>query len=385
MKRIDFSNQAPGSVVRTLHGYEAFIPNPLPPDTKWSNKLLAALSQADRSLARLAEVGNTFPVPHVVVRPFIRKEAVLSSQIEGTRTTFQELLSFEAGQLSFFRDMEDTREVLNYVRALDYGLERLKTFPLSVRLIREIHAILMQGVRGEHMTPGEVRRSQNWIGRPGATLEKARYVPPPPDEMHNCLSELERFIHAVSELPPLLRIGMIHYQFEAIHPFLDGNGRIGRLLVTFLLVAWDLLSQPLLYLSNFIEINRQEYYDRLLAVSQKGEWEAWLLFFLEGVRSQAEDASRRISHLKDLRSAYREKFTNDRSRGALGILVDYLIGTPITSITQAQETLNIGSFNMIQRNIEKLEALGIVREVTGNKRNRIYHAEEILKVLEERI
>lgn len=385
MKKTDFSNQAPGKVIRTLKDDEAFIPDPLPPDTEWSNKLLVALSQADRCLARLAEVGNTFPVPHVVVRPFIRKEAVLSSQIEGTRTTFQELLSFEAGQLSLFRDMEDTREVHNYVRALDYGLERLETFPLSVRLIREIHAILMQGVIGEHMTPGEVRRNQNWVGRPGATLDKARYVPPPPNEMQDCLSDLEKFIHADSDLPPLLRIGMIHYQFEAIHPFLDGNGRIGRLLVTFLLVVWGLLSQPLLYLSNFIELNRQEYYDRLLAVSQKGEWEAWLLFFLEGVHSQAEDASHRISHMEDLRSAYREIFAKYRSRETLEILMDYLIGSPITSITQAQETLNIGSFNMIQRNIEKLEELGIVREVTGNKRNRIYHAVEILKVLEERI
>jgi Fic family protein len=385
MKRTDFTNQAPGKVIRTLKDYEAFIPDPLPPDTEWSNKLLAALSQADRSLARLAEVGNTFPVPYVVVRSFIRKEAVLSSQIEGTQTTFQELLSFEAGQLSLFRDMGDAREVHNYVRAIDYGLERLETFPLSIRLIREIHGILMQGVRGEHMTPGEVRRSQNWIGRPGATLEKARYVPPPPNEMHDCLSELERFIHSDSDLPPLLRIGMIHYQFEVIHPFLDGNGRIGRLLVTFLLVAWDLLSQPLLNLSHFIEINRQEYYDRLLAVTQKGAWEAWLLFFLEGVHSQAADASHRISRLENLRSSYREMFAKDRSREALGSLVDYLIGSPITSITQARENLNIGSFNMIQRNIEKMEALGIVREVTGNKRNRIYHAEEILKVLEERL
>jgi Fic family protein len=230
-----------------------------------------------------------------------------------------------------------------------------------------------------------VRRSQNWIGRPGATLEKARYVPPPPKEMHDCLSDLEKFIHSDSDLPPLLRIGMIHYQFEAIHPFLDGNGRVGRLLVTFLLVAWGLLSQPLLYLSNFIDVNRQEYYDRLLAVSQKGEWEAWLLFFLEGVHSQAEDAIHRISRLVNLRSSYREMFAKDRSRETLESLVDYLIGSPITSITQAQESLNIGSFNMIQRNIEKLEALGIVREVTGNKRNRIYHAEEILKVLEERL
>ncbi len=219
MKRTDFSNQATGKVIRTLNGYAAFIPDPLPPNIEWSNKLLTALSQADRSLARLAEVGNAFPVPHVIVRPFIRKEAVFSSQIEGTRTTFQELLTFEAGQLSLFRDMEDTREVHNYVQALNYGLERLETLPLSTRLIREIHAILMRGVRGEHMTPGEVRPSQNWIGRPGAALEKARYVPPPPNEMHDCLSDLERFIHADSELPPLLRIGMIHYQFEAVQPF----------------------------------------------------------------------------------------------------------------------------------------------------------------------
>lgn len=385
MKEIDFLNEAPGKVIRTLRGYATFIPDPLPPDIEWSNKLLAALSRADRSLARLAEVGNTFPVPHVVVRPFIRKEAVLSSQIEGTLTTFEELLSFEAGQLSLFRDIEDIHEVHNYVRALNYGMERLKTLPLSVRLIREIHGMLMQGVRGEHMTPGVFRRSQNWIGRPGASLEQARFVPPPPKEMHDCLSDLERYIHMDSELPPLLRIGLIHYQFEAIHPFLDGNGRVGRLLVTFLLVAWDLLSQPLLYLSNFIELNRQEYYDRLLAVSQKGKWEAWLLFFLEGVHSQAEDASLRISRLENLRSSYRELFAKDRSREALEILVDFLIGSPITSITQAQEALNIGSFNMIQRNIEKLEALGIVREVTGNKRNRIYHAEEILNVIEKRL
>ena len=385
MNKSDFSQQAPGKVVRTLKGYLAFIPAPLPPDVVWSNHLLSALSRADRSLARLAEVGNAFPVPHAVVRPFIRKEAVLSSQIEGTRTTFKELLSYEAGQLSMFRDADDLREVHNYVHALDVGLARLETLPMSVRLIREIHAILLRGVRGEWMTPGELRRSQNWIGRPGATLDEARYVPPPPDEMQDCLSDLEKFIHEDSELPPLLRIGMIHYQFEAIHPFLDGNGRVGRLMVTFLLVAWSLLSQPLLNLSNFIEINRQEYYDRLLAVSQKGEWEAWLLFFLDGVQSQAEDASRRIVRLEELRAAYRKQFATSRSRKALSLLVDYLIGSPITSISQAQENLKIGSFQMIQRNIEKLEALGMIREVTGNKRNRVYYADEILKILEERM
>ncbi len=385
MKKSDFSKNAPGEVIKTLKGFLAFVPTPLPPEVTWSNKLLFALSKADRSLARLAEIGNAFPVPHVVVRPFVRKEAVLSSQIEGTHTSFEELLSYEAGQLSLFGDLEDTREVHNYVRALDYGLERLETLPLSVRLIREIHGVLLRGVRGESMTPGEVRRSQNWIGRPGATLEQARYVPPPVNEIHNCLSDLERFIHQDSELPLLLRIGLIHYQFEAIHPFLDGNGRIGRLLVTFLLVAWELLSQPLLYLSSFIEANRQEYYDRLLAVSQKGEWEEWLLFFLEGVRSQAQDASQRITRLQTLRLKYHDQFTADRSRDKLERMVDYLIGSPITSISQAQESLEMGSYTTIQRHIEKLAALGIVREVTGKSRNRIYHADQILKVLEERI
>jgi len=385
MKISDFSKNAPGEVVNTLKGYLTFIPAPLPPDMTWTNKLLAALSKADRSLVRLAEIGNAFPVPHVVVRPFVRKEAALSSQIEGTRTSFEELLSYEAGQLSLFGDLEDTREVHNYVLALDYGLERLETLPLSMRLIREIHGILLQDVRGGSMTPGEMRRSQNWIGRPGATLEQARYVPPPVNEMHNSLSDLERFIHHDSELPPLLRIGLVHYQFEAIHPFLDGNGRIGRLLITFLLVAWGLLSKPLLYLSNFIEANRQEYYDRLLAVSQKGEWEAWLLFFLEGVRSQAEDASQRIIRLQALRLKYREQFADDRNREKLGRMVDYLIGSPITSIPQAQESLDMGSYTTIQRYIEKLAKLGIVREVTGKSRNRIYRADQILKVLEERI
>jgi Fic family protein len=384
MKRSDFTQNTPGRVVTTLQGYLTFIPAPLPPNMTWSNKLLAALSKADRSLARLAEVGNAFPVPHVVVRPFVRKEAVLSSQIEGMLTSFEDLLSYEAGQLSLFGDQEDAREVHNYVRALDYGLERLETLPLSVRLMCEIHGILMKGVRGEAMTPGKVRRSQNWIGRPGSTLMQARYVPPPVNEMHDGLSDLERFIHQDSELPPLLRIGLIHYQFEAIHPFLDGNGRIGRLLVTFLLVAWGLLSQPLLYLSNFIEANRQAFYNHLLSVSLKGEWEAWLLFFLEGVRSQAEDACQRINRLHSLRLTYHELIIADRSRKKLAQVVDYLISTPITSITQAQESLEMGSYTTIQRYIEKLASLGIVREVTGKSRNRIYRADQILNVLEDR-
>ena len=382
MNTMDFSKNAPGRVVKTLEGYYAYIPNPLPPKLEWSNKLLSRLAAAERSIARLEEVGRAFPVPYIVARPFVRKEAVLSSQIEGTRTTFQELLTFEAQQLSLFGDSEDKQEVQNYVRALDYGLERLFSFPVSVRLFREIHGVLMKGVRGETMTPGDVRKTQNWIGRPGATLEKARYVPPPVDEMNVCLSELEKFIHQESDLPPLIKVGLIHYQFEAIHPFLDGNGRIGRLLITFLLIIWELLSQPLLYLSIFIEKNRTEYYDRLLAVTQKGDWEGWLLFFLDGVHEQAEDAVERIQALQSLRLEYQELFSKDRSRKNLVAMVDYFISTPISSIGQAQEAVNLGSFTTIQRYIRKLETLGILQEVTGKARDRIYRADEILRVLE---
>ena len=217
---------------------------------------------------------------------------------------------------------------------------------------------------------------------PGSTLEKARYVPPPVDEMNVCLSELEKFIHQESDLPALIKVSLIHYQFESIHPFLDGNGRIGRLLITFLLIVWELLSQPLLYLSIFIEKNRTEYYDRLLAVTQKGDWEGWLLFFLDGVHEQAEDAVERIQALQSLRLEYQELFSKDRSRKNLVAMVDYFISTPISSITQAQEAVNLGSFTTIQRYIRKLEALGILQEVTGKARDRLYLADEVLRVLE---
>lgn len=382
MKTTDFNKNAPGKVIKTLEGYYAFIPDPLPPQLEWSNKLLGSLALAERSIATLEEVGKAFPVPHIVARPFIRKEAVLSSQIEGTRTTFQELLTYEAQQLSLFGDVEDRQEVQNYVHALDYGLKRLETLPISIRLIREIHGILMKGVRGEGMTPGEVRRSQNWIGRPGAILEEARFVPPPVSEMHDCLSDLEKFIHQESDLPSLIKVGLIHYQFETIHPFLDGNGRIGRLLITFLLVVWNLLSQPLLYLSLFIEKNRTEYYDRLFDVTRKGNWEAWLLFFLDGVHEQADDAVNRIQALQKLRLEYKKLFSKDRSRENLSAMVDYFISTPISSIKQAIEATNLGSFVTVQGYIEKLEKLGVLREVTGKARGRIYSADKILRVLE---
>lgn len=369
--------------MNTIHGYSVYIPNPLPPQVNWTAALINQLSQAERSITRLDQVGQSFPAPHVVVRPFVRKEAVLSSQIEGTQTSFQNLLRYEAKQLSFLESESDAHEVQNYVKALDYGLERIKSLPISLSLIKEMHAILMRGVRGELLTPGEFRRSQNWIGRPGATLENARFVPPSVDEMQECLSVLEKYIHEDSDLPHLIRVGLIHYQFEVIHPFLDGNGRIGRLLITLLLTTWRILSQPLLYISNFIEKNRTEYYDRLLAVSQKGQWEEWLMFFLDGVHQQAEEAVAKIDALQLLRTSYQTLFANDRNRLKFAGAVDYFISTPISSIAQAQENSTLGNFTMIQRYFGKLMHYGIVEEITGGKRNRIYKATEILRILEE--
>ena len=383
MKKSDFTSKSPGQIIWIPSGYLAYLPNPLPPELIWSDLLLSALSKADTKLAALEQVGKSIPVSRLAVRPFIRKEAVVSSQIEGTHTSFEGLLSYEAGQRRTDSDLADAQEVQNYVRALDYGLERLAALPLSARLIREIHARLMEGVRGEYMTPGEFRRSQNWIGRPGATLETARYVPPPVPEMKIALGKLENFIHQDQSLPPLVRIGLIHYQFEAIHPFLDGNGRIGRLLISLLLVNWRLLSIPLLNLSAFLEANRQAYYDNLMAVTQKGAWEAWLIYFLSGIAQQAEDTTLRIQRLADLRTAYQHRFAGERTRQKLADLVDYLISTPITTIQQAQESLNSGSYTTIQRQIEKLEVLGIVREITGYQRNRLYQADEILQILLE--
>jgi Fic family protein len=383
MKKTDFSQNAPGKLIKTLQGYIAYIPKPLPPELSWSPTLINHLTNAERSIARLEEVGQSFPVPHVLARPFVRKEAVLSSQIEGTQTSFQNLLHYEAKQLTFLADAPDAHEVQNYVKALDYGLERIKTLPMSIRLIKELHEILMKGVRGELSTPGEIRRSQNWIGRPGATLENARYVPPPVDEMMNCLAALEKYLHQDSDLPALIRIGLIHYQFETIHPFLDGNGRIGRLIITLLLSTWQILTQPLLYLSIFIEKNKTEYYDRLLAVSLKGQWNEWLLFFLEGVHEQAEDAVVKISALQTVRGKYQQQFSNDRNREKLVAVVDYLISTPISSITQAQENTNLGSYTMIQRYFDKLLHYGVIEEMSGGRRNRIFQAREILRILEE--
>ncbi len=317
-----------------------------------------------------------------MVRSFVRREAVMSSRIEGTSASLEDVYNYEARQLSFLEPDSDAREVHNYVVALNYGLERLTTLPVSLRLIRELHQRLMEGVRGEEWMPGEFRRTQNWIGPAGCTLETASYVPPPVDAMNEALNQLERFIHTSSDLPALIRVGLIHYQFEAIHPFLDGNGRVGRLLIILLLCQWGLLPQPLLYLSGYFERLRNEYYDRLLATSQRGEWEAWLWFFLAGVGEQAREATGRVQALQRLRERYHGVLAGQRDAPRLAKVVDFLLGHPIVTIRQVQAGLDLRDFKIAQRYIEKLQQIGWLREITGRVRNRAFRADEILQTIE---
>lgn len=377
----DFRSPEAGQVILTQNGYHAFIPAPLPPNLVWSLPLISALSEAERDLSRLAALAGAFPFPRLLIQPFMRREAVLSSRIEGTRATLAELYTYESTQLSFLELGDDVSEVHNYVTALDYGLERLKTLPISLRLIREIHEKLMHSVRGGNLTPGEFRRTQNWIGPAGSTIMTATYVPPPVDEMNQALGHLEKFIHTSTEIPVLARAAMIHYQFEALHPFLDGNGRVGRLLIALLFTEWNILSQPLLNLSVYFERYRQEYYDNLLAVSQRGDWEVWLRFFLRGVSSQAQDSLVRMQRLEAIRTKYEPLVKSDRNSERMGAVLDFLFARPILSAKQLAESVGM-PFKTARQYIEKLAKAGILREVTGNARNQIYRADEIFGTMD---
>ena len=366
-----------GRTIRCLGGYHAFVPAPLPPKIEWSADIAAALSGADQAIGRLAGEGWRFRNPNLLVRPFVRREAVLSSRIEGTQTTLAELLASGAGATPGAMPA-DLREVRNYVKALEYGLERLKTLPLSLRLIREIHERLMLDVRGGVATPGEFRRSQNWIGPPGCTLRDATYVPPPADELMECLGELERFLHD-STLPPLVHAALAHAQFEAIHPFLDGNGRVGRLLITLLLVERNVLPSPLLYLSAYFEATRQEYYAHLLAITQSGAWEDWLIYFLRGVSTQSEDAVARIRRVVDLFDRSREKLAAMRS-ARLERALELFVENPFRTVSGLAEKLGV-AYTTARRAIHRLEEAGVVSLVADAKRNRVYCARGVLDAL----
>lgn len=369
----------PGCFVGGPGGYQAYVPNPLPPEISWVSSLIRALSEADRLTGKLAGEGSRLPNPHLLIRPFIRREAVLSSRIEGTQATLGELLAAEAGA-AVERSPDDLREIGNYVAALEHGMKRLKTLPLSLRLVRELHRKLMTGVRGSQATPGEFRRSQNWIGPPGSTIENASYIPPPPDRMLTCLAEWEKFLHDRT-LPPLVQIALIHYQFEAIHPFLDGNGRVGRLLITLFLLERSVLPSPLLYLSAFFEATRTDYYGYLRAVSGTGDWRQWLEYFLNGVARQAEDALSRAERINGLLSDWHEEIIGIPSKTPTRV-IDLLAENPYWTIKRIAERLDV-AFTTAQRAIERLESASIVTLVTEARRDRVYCAKAILDVLEE--
>jgi Fic family protein len=382
METSSFQKDKPGKLVRTAQGYWAFVPNSLPPKLELTWEFVNQISEADRRLSELAGAARTLPNPHLLIEPFTRREAVLSSRIEGTVASLSDLMSFEALGV-VHPDRADVREVANYVNALEHGLKRLGQLPVSARLMRELHERLMRGTRGEHLTPGEFRRSQNWIGPPGCLLKDATFVPPPEQEMKEALSDLEKYINSESNLPPLVRMALIHYQFEAIHPFLDGNGRIGRLLVTLLLCAEGLLPQPLLYLSAFFERHRSEYYRLLLEVSQQGKWKEWITFFLRGVSEQSVDALNRANQLQQLSLQYRQTLHERRSSAALLKMSDLLFKNPVFSVNSVSKALDL-SYVSAQKNINKLLQMGILHEMTGRKRGRIYVAQQVMEILERR-
>lgn len=389
MQPSDFTQDKYGRVVRTPQGYWAYVPNPLPPDIQMDMELARQLSEADRALGELSGVGRTLPNPHLLIRPFVHREAVLSSRIEGTQASLSDLVRFEASQLPLFGawetptpDPRRVREVSNYVKAFEYARDKLTELPVSLRLIRGIHETLMEGVRGQDKTPGRFRHGQNYVNPVVAPLSEATYVPPPPGEMQEALDAFEKYLHARSDLPPLIRAGLMHYQFEAIHPFWDGNGRVGRLLIVFLLQAEGLLSQPLLYLSAFFEPTREEYYRGLREITQHGRWKQWILYFLRGVASQADDAVRRASRLLELRERHRTDLHQARASALLLQLVDELFALPVATNRLVCSKLSITA-RAAQLHIEKLVRANVVHEITGQARNRVYVAEEILSVVQE--
>jgi Fic family protein len=373
-----------GRFVKQPAGYRAFIPAPLPPDPPilLDGSISAVLSRADQAVGRLDGVIYTLPDADLFVAMYVRQEAVLSSQIEGTQSSLDDVLAFELdphGQ----ELPQDVTEVVNYVRAMNYGLERLTALPLSLRLIREIHGVLLTGVREAAKQPGEFRTSQNWIGAGNVPLARATFIPPPAVEMRDSLDNLERFLHEETSLPILVHCGLAHAQFETIHPFLDGNGRVGRLLITFLLYHRGILHRPVLYLSTFLKQRRAEYYDRLMAIREDGDWEGWLRFFLLGVASTAEEATETARAILQLREAHR-RLIQDAGLGSNGLrLLDVLFHFPVVNVRLIEEKLGI-SFVTSNKLIKRFEVLGLVQESTGGKKFRRFRYSPYLELFDPR-
>lgn len=361
-----------GNLITQLKGdlqYKAFIPSLLPFPIKIDDEIQNLLSEADLSLGRLDGIAETLPDVDFFILMYIRKEATLSSQVEGTQATFADVLKAEA-KIQDLEIHKDVDEILNYIKATNYGLERLKTLPLSLRLIKEIHKILLQGVRGEGRNPGEFRTTQNWIG--GPSIQRASFVPPPPQEIMPLLDNLEEFLHSKSPIPILLKTGLIHAQFENIHPFLDGNGRIGRLLITFYLCHQKVLDKPLLYLSDFFKKYRVDYYDRLNAFHNKDDIEGWLKFFLEGVSITAKQAIETSKKILKLRDEGIKRISNlGRSTSKAMLVFNSLFHTPLVTVKDVERITGLKNPNALSL-VKKLVRLDILKETSGRKRNRIF-------------
>jgi Fic family protein len=402
MRREDFVSDAPGMIVtipRPLTSDElyavatgaapppkyahAFLPNLLPPELIYDAELVLPLVRASSALGRLDNLVQDLPNPSLLARPLLRREAVESSRIEGTIATLDDLVVFEETHQPKNRSQDDTREVANYLAALEYGLGQPRDRRISVGLIRELHQILLDGVRGHHFQPGTIRTNQNFIGGHDDNIDSARFVSPPPAEVPGLMSDLETYIANDSTVSPLIRIALVHYQFEAIHPFLDGNGRVGRLLIALLLRKWDVMEYPVVDLSAYVQRHRQTYVDGLLGVSQRGAWREWLDFFLWAMDEQGRDALRRAKRLVKLRDMYRRQLTMESRPERLNLLIDHLFENGTITIRRATELLSV-TFPTAQSLINQLEHLGVLEEATGRKRGRIYRAKQVIAILDDR-
>lgn len=379
MKPGEFTNHTAGELVKNLDGNLAFVPRALPPALQWTNDTIAAMNEAESALGKLVGIGHRFPRPQRLIRLFLRREAELSSRIENTYAGVRTQLLFP--YLENVREKSpDAREVDNNFRTLQFGLKAIKHRPISQSLIREMHQLLLKGVRGQDKTPGSYRQVQAHIGR-SSDIHEARFVPPPPHLVPECMEQFERFIAKPGSVPRLARLAMIHYQFEAIHPFADGNGRIGRVLILLIMCQTGLLPLPLFNPSASLEAGRSTYYDHLLQVSQRGAWCPWIEFFARGIVEECAHTTKRIEALDDLRRRYQKKVRTPRTSAQLTDLVDQLFGMPRVILEDVVKMLGVWP-KSAQRFIDRLVELDILREVSGAKRNRVYLAHEIVQLFE---
>ena len=377
----DFKVREAGRPVRAAGGYWAFLPAPLPPKLTYDPDLVRLLSTADAALSELSGLGRLLPNAHLLIGPWMAREAVLSSRIEGTRASISDVLIDEVGgERVGAKPPDDVDEVRNYIGALEHGIQRLPKLPLSLRLVREIHAKLMKGVRGETATPGKFRRTQNWIGAQGSTPATAAYVPPPATEMHACLDSWEKFLHQRGAMPDLVQCALMHEQFEAIHPFLDGNGRVGRLLITLFLIERGRLSQPLLYLSDYIDRHRKDYYELLQRVRTHGDWISWLRYFIDGVQVTAADAAKRTTHVIELREEFRKR-VGDKLKALA--LVDQLFTNPYVTAAHAQQALQI-SAPTARKLLEFLAERKLIEKLGERRWAKLYLCRPVLEAIEQR-